>query len=1163
MRAQLMLPALVFSVSLLGQTPTGTIQGTVQDATSAAVPEARVVITNVDTGEVKEVRTDASGRYVQPFLLAGTYSVAVEKQGFRPVKQERIKLDVAQNRSVDFALEVGALTQEIRVEAAPPPLDVNTSSIGQVIENKIIMDLPLNGRSAFALANLTPGVNPTGGGSTPNIGGGRNATSDLQIDGVTDLAAENNPGITNRIYEPQVDAVQEFTIQVNALAAEYGRFGGGVINVATKSGTNKLHGTAYDFLRNSKLDANNFFANRAGRPRGSFKRNQWGGTLGGPLFVPGVYDGRDKSFFFVGLEGTNSRSRSVYTGTVPIDEWRTGDFSNLRNASGAPITLYDPLTVREDPKTPGKYIRDPIAGNRIPADRINPIARNAIKYFPAANVTPVNPYTNVNNYTNAGTAPSNGYRTDTRIDHNWTPTWRMFVRVSVGWGNSRAFNAYGQGNPGAPSGSNGNSGQRSVSLDHTITLSPTLIANLRYGFGRNRSAGMPISNGFDLTSLGWPKYFNEVAARNGNEFPNLTFSGAASNLGQGGWVRAASAGMVHTLNGSVTKILSRHTIKAGAETRQFLLNYQQMGYPSGSYSFSNGWTQQEITTYSATAGFPLASFLLGLPGGGQWSHDPVSATASSYYTGYLQDDIKVTHKLTLNFGLRYDLDTPRTERFDQLGWFEMYETSPIQGKVPAAACPACGNLRGAMHFVGPGRRRQTPTDKNNFGPRFGFAYNLTRRMVIRGGYGIAYAPAAQQAAGVSGGLGQEGYRTNSSFTGSFDNMRTIYATLSNPYPEGFNFPPGRAEGASTNLGLSQGECLFDNYANPYIQQWNLNVQHELPGNMVFEIGYLGNRGIRLIDGDGGRGFNQVSPSLMKLGPELIRMVPNPFFGVITNPASSLSKPTVQWVQLQKPWPHYTSIYASRKPGADSIYHAMTVRVDKRFSQGAGFLVAYTAGKLIDDASNAVTWLGPVANARLDQTNRRLERAVSSMDIAQRAVFSYVYELPFGKGKRFLAALPVAADRIVSGWQINGITTFQSGTPLILFPASNNSYVGGQRPNNDGRKARITGGTKDSRIARWFNTSVFSQPPAYTFGNTGRTLPDTRNPGVRGTDLSVFKNNYIGPERRLNLQYRLEMFSAFNTPQLSGPGTTVGSSSFGVISGAGGARQIQMALKLNW
>jgi len=385
--------ALCLAVSMSGQTPTGTVQGTVTDSTGAVIPGARIVITNIHTNEAKELRTGPSGRYVQPFLLPGTYTVLAEQNGFRPQRQENVKLNVGQNRSVDLTLEVGAVTQEIQVSGAPPPLDVNTSSIGQVIENKRIMDLPLNGRSVFALANLTPGVNPTGGGATPHMGGSRNAISELQIDGVTNIAPENNVGINQRVYEPQVDSVEEFNVQVNALSAEYGRFGGGVINVATKSGANAVHGTAYDFLRNSQLDANNFFANRAGRGKGSFKRNQWGGTIGGPIVVPGVYDGRDKSFFFVGFEATNSRSQSVFTGTVPPPEWRTGDFSNLRTSGGSAITIYDPLTVREDPANPGRFIRNPFSGNRLPANRLTPVAVNAMKFYPASNVTPTNPYT--------------------------------------------------------------------------------------------------------------------------------------------------------------------------------------------------------------------------------------------------------------------------------------------------------------------------------------------------------------------------------------------------------------------------------------------------------------------------------------------------------------------------------------------------------------------------------------------------------------------------------------------------------------------------------------------------------------------------------------------------------------------------------------------------
>ena len=1171
-RVRIDLIAFFLCVCLSAQTPTGTIQGTVQDSTGGLIPNAKVRITNLATNETKELATGTSGRYVQPFLLPGTYSVRVEAEGFRPQMLGDVKLNVGQTRAVDFTLEVVAITQEVQVTAAPPPIDTSTSSIGQVIENKRVMDLPLNGRAVFNLSYLTPGVNPTGGGATPAMGGGRNATSELQIDGMTDIAPENNIGINARVYEPQVDSVEEFTVQVNSLAAEYGRFAGGVINVVTKSGTNSLHGTAYDFLRNSTLDANNFFANRAGRGKGSFKRNQWGGTAGGPIYLPNIYDGRDKSFFFFGFEGTNARSQTVYTGTMPITPWRQGDFSDLRTSGGQPITIYDPLTVRQDPANPGRYIRDPFNGNRIPSSRIDPVSANAMKYFPQPNSAPTNPYTNANNFTNAGTGPSDSYRIDTRVDHNFTQKWRMFVRVSTGWYNSVSFNGFG--NIATSSGSGpGNGRQNNISMDHTITISPTLIANIRYGFGRTRSTSLPFSDGIDLVALGFPQYFQDAAALEGREFPRMDFSGAVASLGQSGWTRLFMAPMVHSVPVSVTKILSKHTIKFGGEFRKLLINFQQAGYPSANFGFANGWTQQEITTVSPTAGFPVASFLLGLPNSGQMTHDGTAASASSYWAAYIQDDWKVTRKLTLNLGIRYDLDIPRTERFNRYSYFNMYETSPIAGKVAASACPACGKLMGAMYFVTPEDRRQTPTDSNNIGPRFGFAYSVTSKMVIRGGYGITYPPSALQASGTTGAGGMEGFRDTTNFNSTFDSMRSIYAYLKNPFPDGFNFPPGTSLGTATKLGLGIGESNFDAWKNSLVQQWNMNIQHELPGNMVAEVGYLGNRGIGLIDGDGTYQYNQLDPSYMQMGSGLLQIVPNPFYGIITNPTSGLSRTTVEYRQLQRPWPHYTSMGSFRKPRADSIYHGMTVRVDKRFSQGFSFLVAYTAGKLIDNASSAVSFLGPIASSvelgisasKLNAYNHRLERSVSSMDVAQRMVLSYVYELPFGKGKKWLSDAPSGVNLLVSGWQVNGITTFQSGNPMIVAALSNNTNIySGQRLNNNGQSAKLTGGTKDQRMAQWFNTSVFSQPVAFTFGSVSRTLPDVRVPGQRNTDLSIFKNTYFGPDGKLNLQYRMEMFNAFNTTQFGRPGPGFGFGSFGVISSTAiGPRQIQMALKLIW
>ena len=455
-----------------------------------------------------------------------------------------------------------------------------------MVENKRILDLPLNGRSAFSLAGLAPGVNPTGGGATPHMSGSQTSTSEVQIDGASTVTAGVIGGLNHLVYEPQVDAVQEFSVQLNGLAAEYGRFAGGVINVVTKSGTNALHGSAYDFLRNSKLDANNFFANRAGRGKGAFKRNQWGGTVGGPVYLPGLYNGRDKTFFFFGFEATQQRVQSVFSGTVPIADWRAGDFSNLRTAGGASIVVYDPLSGRVDPANPSRFIRNPFEGNRIPQSRMDPVAVNAMKFFPLPNAAPGNPFTNVNNYVVDGAVPTNSYRTDARMDHNWTEKWRMFGRVSVGWSDSFPLNAFGNdATPGDGSGPNPFT-RKSVTLDNTFLFSPTLIGNIRYGFGRLVNDRTPYGAGFDVTSIGLPKYLDEPGGRNVRIFPKMDFAGVASPLGQN-FTLAFEADMDHTVIGSVTKVFSSHTIKVGGEYRKFFVNYFQYCCSSGTFNFNN------------------------------------------------------------------------------------------------------------------------------------------------------------------------------------------------------------------------------------------------------------------------------------------------------------------------------------------------------------------------------------------------------------------------------------------------------------------------------------------------------------------------------------------------------------------------------------------------
>jgi hypothetical protein len=1144
---------LLFSGGLLrAQQFAATLNGTVRDPAGAVVPGVEIVIIHQSTSDTRTLLTNDEGSYVAPQLKPGTYTLTARLAGFKTATIKEVKLDVQQVRTVDFNLEVGEVSETINVVATTAALETTSSTVSQTIENRRLVDLPLNGRNPFSLATLVPGVIP-GPGASPWISSGRNATSEVTIDGVSNVGPENNSSILDLIYTPSVDAVQEFSVQTNSVSAEFGRLGGGVINVVTRSGSNRFHASLFEFLRNSALDANNFFSNRAGIKKGSFKRNQFGGTAGGPVLIPGWYNGHDRTFFFFDVEATRQRSASVSTFTVPLAEWRRGDFSNLRNSGGNRIIIYDPLTTQE--VSPGTFRRTPFSGNIIPEARISPIARNLMKFWPLPNTNPLNQFTQANNFTAAGTSVSDTTKYDVRIDHFLRNNWRMFGRFSHQWSSSSPVNFFA--NAGTPSGDGPSHGRtNSFTLDNALTLSPSLLLNIRYGFGRRFLKRDPFSAGFDIASLGFPDYVKRAAEQQALEFPRFDVNGVSS-LGQATFTDLVIIPMTHSVNTNLTKTAGGHTFKFGMDYRKLMINFLQLGQPSGQYSFDQRWSQQDPNAASGVAGFGLASLLIGVPTGGSMSHDPTPASASSYWGFYIQDDWKVSSALTLNLGLRYDFDVPRTERFDRLSIFRIEAPSPIAGKVPGFP-----NLRGAMDFVDAKHRRQVPVDKNNFGPRFGFAYRIGNNTSLRAAYGIFFAPSAVQAAGHTGTAGMEGFRNSTGFTTSLDGRIPI-TFLDNPFPSGFNFPTGRSLGAATFLGLGISESLFLDDATPYIQQWNLNVQRELPGDIVFEAAYLGSKGTRLIDGENGVVLNQLRPEFYDLKTKLQDQVPNPFFGIITNPTSTLSRSTVQRGQLLRPFPQYTGMTAFRKPHGFSIYHALTLRADKRFSSGLSFLASYTKSKLIDDVSQTVSFLGPAGNKQ-DAYDRRAERAVSTQDVPQRLVLSYVYELPIGRGKPFLKNVRSWSSWLVSGWQINGITTFQSGTPLVITSA-NNAFLfsPGQRPNNfSGRSARIKGGSRSDQIAKWFDTSIFTFAPAFTFGNVGRTLPDARVPGTRNFDISLFKNNSFH-EGKYNAQFRIEAFNAFNTPQFSAPGQSLSNAAgFGVIGGTAiGPRQIQVALKL--
>jgi hypothetical protein len=1159
----LAIATLALCSSIWAQNANGILDGRITDASGSSIPGAKVIVENQDTGVKREYTTNSEGRFYQGQVLIGAYRVTVEKAGFQKYVESNVRVDVAQTVTLEISLKVGDVTTTVEISASAAQLTTESSSVSTVIGSKAILDLPLAGRNPFNLATLAPGVIP-GGGTTPWISGGRNASSEITIDGTSVIVPENNVSINDLGYTPIQDSVEEFSIITNALAAEYGRTGGGVINVATRSGTNALHISAYEFLKNSKLNTNTWANNRNGAKLAALQQNQFGGTAGGPLFIPHVYDGRNKTFFFFSEQVTYSRNGQSPSATVPIAAWEHGDFSQLKNGSGQPVTIYDPLNL----DSAGNRL--PFAGNIIPADRQDKVALGLMRYFPQPNAVPTNAFLFQNNYFVQGKSPSSDLHFDSRMDHNFSDKFRVFARGSYDNGISPDFNGFGNAASSLGSGPSGTI-FTNIASNFIYTVNPTTIVNVNLGYQRKDNFHTPFSQGTCPSTLGLPKELDTIVQN--CEFPQITFGGntAISQLGQASFTSLKFIPYTYTAHADVTKVFTRHTVKAGYEFRKLFMNFRQLGSPDGQFAFNAGYTQQVVNAAaSATQGNGFATFLLGVPANNgsdlQFTFD--IASSSEYHGLYVQDDWKVSQKLTLNLGLRWDVDIPRTERYNRLSYWDINAPSPLAGKVPGFE-----NLKGAMMFVGPNGkygRHQTPTDLNNFGPRFGFAYHVLPKTVFRAAYAILYSGSVLQASGTSGSSGTEGFTGNTALSATFDNGKTFTSQFpfDNPFSAGYNLPQGTKagpfSGPSADIGSGIGDSYFSDYVNPIIQQWNGTLQQEFKG-WVFEAGYLGSKGQHLIDGESNLiTYNQLPASYFALGNNLLNQVANPFFGIITTPGSALAQPTVQAKQLLVAYPQYTSVNAFRKPAANSNYESFTLSANKRFSRGLQAQVSFTGGKLLDDASQTVTFLG-AAGTKQDYYCRKCEKSISAQDVSRRLVANFNYELPVGRGKAYLSTLPKAVDFVLGGWQMNGILTFQKGIPLQISNGGNNTQINsnGQRPNNNGQSGEKSGPIAD-RLNAYFDPTVFSQAGNFTFGNTSRTSPNLRAPGTHNLDFSMFKAFRF--RERLTTQFRAEAYNFTNSPTWASPNTTVTSvGTFGTINTATSSSQrtLQLALKLNF
>ena len=1136
---------------VLAQSPQGTIAGSVTDGQGSAVPGAEVVARNLGTNLAFRTTSGQDGGYVLPILPIGDYEVSATFTGFKTFLRSGIRLEVSQRLRLDIALELGQVSEIVEVRAEIPRVQTEDSSLGAVVESKRIAELPLNGRHVFNLVKIVPGVQPRNNATDGFAEISNQSFSQIRINGGPAYGNQffldggvNSAPVHNEIaVVPMADAVEEFKVETNSLKAEYGQSSGGVVNVVTKSGTNELHGSLYEFLRNDSLDARNAFSTqpdpRTGRLKQVLRYNQYGGTAGGPVFIPKFYDGRNRTFWFFGYEQWRWRaSGSPRLGTVATDEQRNGNFSNTLDGQGRLISIYDPATTT--PRPGGGFNRTIFANNMIPNGRFDPLAVRVLGFMPTPNATPTNAFTNANNFVSLVPSSSDQGVTNMRFDHRFTENDSMFFRYSV-TRNTRMDQGWGLG-PADPNARNDQRDNHSAVANYTKVLTPTTLNDLRVAVSRQ---WLPFEHpSFDQ---GWPAQLGYPNIIPQDQFPPVTIAGLLG-IGSASFSAGLRAQQFVQIVDSMTFIRGAHTFKTGFDMRWYRLSFINRFRPSGYFDFSSSMTNNPAAP--AGTGFGLASYLLGEVTGGGHGYRPFFQFRALPLGVYFQDDWKIARNFTLNLGVRYDISFGPTEMHDRHSNFDPFIANPENGYL------------GVMTYKGVDGEPRTfvNLDKNNIGPRIGFAWNPggTGKTAIRGGYGLMYT--------ISEIGHTQGDNTNA-FGFSVD---TPFASSQPGIVSAFQFqngptsllqPLGSAGGPSAFRGF--GVRYQDRQApTPYLQQWNFTIQQALVGGWVGSAVYAGSRGTHLFGGN--YDLNQLDPAFWSEGLALQSTVPNPFRGQIDS--GPLSGATVQRQQLLRPFPDYQTVQTFAAPNASSVFHSFQAMLEKRFSGGLSTLISFTSGKLITDALS----VGGGGNAtglegfRMGRFNRALDRRVDQDDVSKRLVVSSVYELPFGKGRTFLTDAPTALDLILGGWQVNGIGTFQTGRPLVVRGANN--FTGINFPD------LVSDPTlpSDQRSADgWFDTNAFRNPANFVLGNAPFTLPSTRGPGLTDISFSLFKT--FSFMERFRLETRWEMFNALNTVNLNNPNTSFSpnpqgvntNANFGKIFSALDARRMQVGLRLTF
>ena len=1124
--AVLLLFALLGAPATRAQAGRSEITGVVHDQSGALIPQGRILVTEVSTSHVLVSAIGETGTFTITNLKPGNYTITFELSGFKTYVRSGVQLATGERVRLDITLEAGQLSESVTISEDASPLRTESGSLGQVVNNRKIVDLPLNGRNFLSLVSLSAGVAQppptTAGPSFPRINGGRPRTNEYLFDGISVLQPE--PGQV--AFFPVIESVQEFKVEVNSPPAEFGRFNGGVVNLTTKSGTNDFHGSVFEFVRNEALNARNLFApaTAANKKKPVFRRNQFGFVAGGPII-------KDKTFFFGDYQGTRQLIGRVRISTVPTVAQRQGNFSaNLGallflqpNGSISTTVSANPVNVTD---TNGHTIQARVgqifrpsdhrayAGNIIPINTFDAVAAPLLQRYPFPTSSGA-----ANNFTLVGNEPSNQDQFDVRLDHRLSSSDQFYGRFSYAKDFTEPVTPLPDGSGNITSGVSGPTDTRaqSVVINHLHVFGPRLLNELRFGYTRRKIER-------EATHL-------DASPSQSLQIPGIPTNGAFENtlptfIIAGLQQLGPSANTASDFRTDVTQIFDglstqrgRHSIKFGLDFRWERLDVIQPPSPTGTFSFNTLFTNSQAiptigSALSSFTGNALASFLLGQVQNFSIDiQENVLRPRAHVQEYFVQDDFKATSRLTINAGLRYTLNFPSTEADNQGAVFNL-QTQQL-------------DYFGQNGFRESARRLH----KLDLGPRVGLAYSLNDKTVMRAGYGLIWI----EMAGI----------TTPFTTPQFPFVQTVsQRTLDNIVPAFVlsNGPTVAPIPLTPDAGLGQGVFSVDaDLGSGYAQQWNFAVQRQLTKNMVLELAYAGSKITHI--GIPDTSINQLTPEQLALGSALLQRVSNPFFGQIPR-SSSLGDPTIPLAQLLKPFPRFTAVSLYRNNVGNTNYNALQAKLEQRFSRGLSFLVSYTRSKLIDEASSvfdASILTGPIANFPVaDSFNRRLERDLSNGDMPNVFVGSFTYELPYN-------------------FEIAGVVTLQSGLPLAVTQATNfNAFAGfgTQRPN---RVADPNLPSSERTTARFFDTAAFVIAPQFTLGNSSRN--PVRGPAYRNADLVLIKRIYFG--EKINVELRAEAFNVTNTPPLAAPNTVVGAPGFGSITAAGDPRVFQFGAKFNF